>query len=163
MSTKFRPKEIQAWIKSKKKTDVPSIDPERYGTEYMAWWKGMQPEWRRYMDTDTSSNGTLKRDTPADEDWSGLKKGGTAGMYIIVMALSWWVKAQTAGPDHSNDAWSAVSDLSWVFHEINKNHSPGPRNAKRVHDDDEEDSKAKKKCVIPCVTVNTNIDSHYFC
>ena len=80
MSTKFRPKEIQAWIKSKKKTDVPSIDPERYGTEFMAWWKGMQPEWRRNMDMDS---GTLERDTPADEDWSGLKKGGTANETVI--------------------------------------------------------------------------------
>ena len=151
MSTKFRPKEIQAWIKSKKKTVAPSINPDKYGTQFMSWWKGMQPEWRSYMDMDAS--GTLKRDAPADVDWVALKKGGTAGMYIVVMGLSWWVKAQTTGPDHSNDAWSAVGDLLWVFRQINKinspDTSPGPSSAKRAHDDDEEESQSRKKCVIP--------------
>jgi hypothetical protein len=109
----------------------------------MAWWKGMQPEWRASLDTD----GTLIRDTPAYEDWLALKKGGTAGMYIVVVGLSWWVKAQTSGPDNSNDAWSAVADLLWVFRQINNIDSTAAvaGTTKRAHDDDEEESQPKKK------------------
>ena len=115
----------------------------------------MQPEWR-YIDTDTSE--TLKQETPANEDWAALKKGGSAGMYVVVIGLSWWVKAQTTGPDHSNDAWSMVGDLLWVFREISKINPPGPSSAKRAHDDDEEETQAKKKCVILCFMINTNIN-----
>ena len=100
-----------------KKTDRPSINPDNYGTQFMVWWKEMQPEWRNKMDRDSS--GTLKQDTPADENWQALKKRGSAGMYIAVMGLSWWVKAQTTVSDHGNNAWTAVADLLWVFHQIN--------------------------------------------
>ena len=111
---------------------------------------------------DSDSSGTLKWYISADEDWVALKKGGTACMHIIIMGLSWWVRAQTTGPDHSNNTWSAVGDLLWVFHEINKINSPGPSSAKQACDDDEKETQAKKKCVIPCVVVNTNVNSHYF-
>lgn len=142
MSTKLRPKEIQAWIKSKKKTNAPSIIQEKYGPQFMAWWKGMQPDWR---DTDE----TLNRDAPPYEDWLVLNKGGSAGMYIVVMALSWWVKVQTTGSDHNINAWSAVADLLWVFRQMNKINSPGVSSKKRAHDDDEEEFQPKKKYVLP--------------
>ena len=100
----------------------------------------MQPEWRGHTD------GALKRDTPADEDWLALKKGGTAGIYVLVIGLSWWVKAQTT--DHSINAWSAVADLSWVLRQMKKINSPGASSLKRAHDDDEEESQPRKKCVI---------------
>jgi hypothetical protein len=147
MSTKFRPTEIQAWIKSKKKTIAPTINPDKYGTQFMTWWKGMQPEWRSYMDLDT--NGSLNRDTPAEEDWLALKKGGTAGMHIVVMGLSWWVNTQTSASKNSNDAWSAVADLLWVFCHINQIDSPAAGSRKRAHDDDKDESQPKKKYVIP--------------
>ena len=144
-------------MKSKNKTNTPSINPDNYGTQFMAWWKEMQPEWRSKMDRDAS--GTLKQDTPADEDWQALKKGGSAGMYIAVMGLSWWVKAQTTVSDHSNDAWTAVADLLWVFRQINNinspDNSPGPSSAKRVHDDDKEESQLRKKCVISLSVMDT--------
>ena len=111
----------------------------------MAWWKEMQPGWR-YDATD----GTLKRNAPADENsLILLKKGGTAGLYIVVVGLSWWVKAQTTGRSNGINAWSAVADLSWVFRQITEVNSPGNSSQKRARDDDKEESQPKKRFVIP--------------
>ena len=140
MSTKFRPKEIAAWIKSKKKTVTPSIKADKFGAQFMEWWKGMQPEWR------SDSDGMLIQDTPPGEDWVSVNKGGSAGMYFVVVSLSWWVMAEGTGADNSLNAWSAVADISWWFREMrNRALIPNSR-GKRGHDEEEEeDSQLKKK------------------
>ena len=71
----------------------------------------MQPSWRKEGER-------LGRDTPKNETWQGLRKGGTAGLYVVLVGLSWWIKAQHAQRD--NDAWTAVDDLSWVFQQMKK-------------------------------------------
>ena len=106
------------------------------------------------MDLDT--NGSLNQDTPADEDWLVLKKGGTAGLYIVVMGLSWWVNTQTFGSKNSNDAWSAVADVLWVFRQIKQVDFPVAVSRKRTHNDDEVDGESQpKKKYVYCVTINT--------
>lgn len=75
-----------------------------------------------------------------------MKKGGTSGLYIVVVGLSWWVMAQ---PETTGNAWSAVADLSWVFRQIREVNSPGNSSPKRGRDDDEEETQPKKKSVIP--------------
>ena len=56
------------------------------GSDYMlcfeAWWMALQPLCR-------TPNGLLSRAVPAKEVWTLLKKGGSAGFYVVVMALSW--------------------------------------------------------------------------
>ena len=52
------------------------------------------------------------------ENWQVLRKGGTSGIYVIVIALSWWIKAQHRA--HNVNAWAAVSDLLWVIEQIKK-------------------------------------------
>jgi hypothetical protein len=74
----------------------------------------MQPSWRLFQGLDGSLD--LVRETPKAETWQGLKKGGTAGIYIVMMGLSWWVKAQRNKPDPN--AWAAVDDLSWVVQQM---------------------------------------------
>ena len=112
----------------------------------------MQPEWRG------DENGMLKQDTPADEDWLALKKGGSAGMYIIVVGLSWWVKAQTTDDSDSVNVWSVVADLSWVFHQMKEINPPAVGCQKRALDDVGEDSQPIKKYVILlCIIINVNI------
>jgi len=68
----------------------------------------MQPSWRK--------EGELLRDVPRDESWQTLRKGGTAGIYVVVMGLSWWVKAQHI--EHDINAWALVDDLSWVIQQL---------------------------------------------
>jgi len=61
-------------------------------------------------------DGTLATDIPADEKWEGLTKGGTAGIYTVIVALSWWIKA--LGTTADKDAWVAVRDVAWVMGRI---------------------------------------------
>jgi len=71
---------------------VPFINPSAYGVCFTEWWGGMQPAWRLFQSADGPLN--LVRDPPKDKSWTGLRKGGTAGIYVVVMGLLWWIKAQ---------------------------------------------------------------------
>ena len=109
----MRPEEVASWIKGKKKTSPPKVDVETYGSSFMAWWIALQPAWR------VSNNGCFNYTAPSDEDWHVLQKGGTTGLYTVVVALSWWVRALT--PESSSlRAWTAVHDVHWVIDEISK-------------------------------------------
>ena len=46
-------------------------------------------------------------------------EGGTSGIYVVVIGLSWWVKAQH--DERDIDAWTLVDDLSWVIQELKRN------------------------------------------
>ena len=74
----------------------------------------MQPSWRLFQ----GANGPLNLvcDTLKAEAWQGLRKGGTAGIYVVIIGLSWWIKAQRNKPD--TNAWAAVDDLSWVIQQM---------------------------------------------
>lgn len=86
-----------------------SIDLNTYGPGFMSWWRSIQPAWRRIGD------GPLSRTEPYGIDnWTTLAKGGTSGMYVVVMALSWWLHALDAG-DTTSDVWVNVSDISWAL------------------------------------------------
>jgi hypothetical protein len=58
----------------------------------------------------------LVRKTPEAESWQALKKGGMAGIYIVVMGLSWWIKAQQCERD--TNVWAVVDDVSWVIRQM---------------------------------------------
>ena len=74
----------------------------------------MQPPWWLFRGEEGPLD--LVRKTLEAETWQGLKKGGTAGMYTVVMGLSWWIKAQRNKPDPI--AWAAVDDISWVITQL---------------------------------------------
>lgn len=96
----------------------------------------MQPLWRK--------NGNGGRETPHGESWETLRKGGTAGIYVVVMGLSWWIKAQRVERDA--EAWSAVDDVSWAIEEMKK--PPKLVLVKRAHNGaeaDEDEGQHKKK------------------
>ena len=58
----------------------------------------------------------LYHDTPPRETWQGLRKGGMAGMYVVIMGLSWWIKAQLS--ECNPEVWSSIEDVSWVLQQI---------------------------------------------
>lgn len=117
MPVSSRPNEVAEWIKSKKK-DVPrEVDPDTYGSAFMTWWIAIQPEWRLADDS------SFIYVAPVDEDWRVLHKGGSAGLYTVVVALSWWVRALTPEVP-SFRAWTAVRDVQWVIDEIYKKIQP---------------------------------------
>lgn len=97
----------------------------------MDWWTLLQPVWRK--DDNTATSLVLFRDIPMGKTWQGLRKGGTAGIYVVVMGLSWWIKAQQTAYDAN--AWSAVDDLSWVIQQMNQHTASGVVSKKRALDE----------------------------
>jgi hypothetical protein len=125
---------MKAWIKAhiSKKDVAPVVQPEEYGKSFKKWWTVLQPSWRQSV-----VDGKLTKEAPDDEKWEGLMKGGTAGIYIVVVALSWWIKALGTITD-GGDASEAVQDVTWVLDKVcgsllsNERGSPG---LKRDYDD----------------------------
>ena len=60
-----------------------------------------------------------------------------AGIYVVVMSLSWWIKAQQV--QHDDSVWMAVDDLSWVIQRMTLD-LPNPVSSKRVRDGDADDN-----------------------
>ena len=121
-------------MKNKKKDTVPSLKPGEYGDRFVGWWKMMQPSWRT---TESRAFLPLSREVPSGETWQILRKGGTAGIYIMVMGLSWWVMAQHVERDVN--VWSTVDDLTWVIQEMKKDMASPQVSQKRPLDEDTED------------------------
>jgi len=70
-----------------------TINVTTFAPAYVAWWRQLQPAWC------TSVSSMLSQDIPQDEEWVSLAKGGMAGIYTVVVALSWWIRALDTGSD----------------------------------------------------------------
>lgn len=139
LPTRSRPGEVQNWIKSKKKDHVPSIKRGRYGPLLTKWWKVLQPSWQAQDD------GNLSHDIPMEENWALLRKGGKAGIYTVIMALSWWIKDQAT--QHDADSWIFVNDITWVIHQMYVTGSDVPAPVKRPREADEAQQRFTKRCI----------------
>ncbi|KAJ2921121.1 hypothetical protein H1R20_g15973, partial [Candolleomyces eurysporus] len=152
MSTIDRPKAVQAWIKSHKKTTPPSLDLTVYSVQTLSWWKANQPEWR-IEGVDSVNPSAFAREAPPDADWTLLARSGTTGIYTVVMAVSWWILK--AGAEWPKDLGTLVDDIMWVLKEMSASRSAkGTQDigfqekelvasapTKRVHDDSNEARK----------------------
>jgi len=67
----------------------------------------MQPTWRE--------GESVVKIVPADVDWMSLMRGGSNGLSLVVMALSWWVYSMKA-PD--SGLLEAIGDVQWVFSQL---------------------------------------------
>jgi hypothetical protein len=101
----------------------------------MAWWIAIQPEWR------VKDDGSFNYKAPKDEDWSVLHKGGKTGLFMVVVALSWWVRALTPNIP-SFRAWTAVRDVQWVIDQISAKFKPARK--KRQSEDSAPSGKPKR-------------------
>ena len=99
----------------------------------------MQPSWRN------PGGGPLVRDVPEGETWQTLRKGGTAGIYVVIIGLSWLIKAEQSNNENRNtDAWTLVDDISWVIKEMKKGMGLSERvSHKRAHDGDDKHLRRK--------------------
>ena len=100
------------------------VNPTTFAPAYVAWWRQLQPPWR------TRVSGTLSQDVPETEDWANLAKGGTAGIYTVVVALSWWIRALGTASD-TTEVLLMVQDLLWVLQRLRQPHDVVP-SLKRV-------------------------------
>ena len=117
LPTTMHPKEVASWIKSKKKNSPPEVNVNTYGPSFMAWWITLQPVWR------VSDDSLFNYMAPSNEDWCVLQKGGLAGLYTVVVALSWWIRALTP-ESFSSRALTAVRDVRWVIDQISRKLTP---------------------------------------
>ena len=100
----MHPEEVGSWIRSKKKNLAPEIDVDKFASSFMGWWIALQPGWR------LADDGSFNYKALKDEDWCVLHKGGSAGLYVVIVVLSWWVRELM--PDSpSFHAWTAVHDV----------------------------------------------------
>ena len=111
----------------------------------MEWWKKIQLSWRV-----SGSEGVLPlfRDVPATETWQAIRKGGTAGVYTIVMGLSWWIMAQRVERDAN--AWSVVDDVTWLIQQMKNDMALPPPTQKRTHEEEDEDEVQQVKRCVCC-------------
>jgi hypothetical protein len=103
----------------------------------------MQPSWR--LAADSSFIYTM----PADEEWCLLHKGGSAGLYTVIVALSWWIRVLPQA-DSSIRAWTAVHDVCWVINQISKKIMPASQGNKRGCKDATQSRKSKRFVSVSC-------------
>jgi hypothetical protein len=126
LNTNGRPKQVQAWIKNHNKTIVPPLNIAVFSPQTLVWWKVNQPEWRT-TGVDGLSPAAYHRAAPDDADWSSVARGGTAGVYTVVMALSWWVRSATV--PWTDDLTTIVNDVTWVLRTLSDiDHPPAMSN-----------------------------------
>jgi hypothetical protein len=111
LSTLSRPEEVFQWIKAKRTFSPPHIEnTSQYGTKWRVWWVKLQPAWR--------GGELLVKVQPADGMWEKLFLGGSSGLYLVVVALSWWVKLMGTNGQHSLELSVAINDVIWVFSKL---------------------------------------------
>lgn len=69
----------------------------------------MQPAWR--------DGDSLGMAIPANADWGSVLRGGPNGLFLVILALSWWVEGMQ--PDQQDlELFKAVNDVEWVLSEL---------------------------------------------
>lgn len=118
----------------------------------MAWWIAIQPAWR------VADDGSFNYEVPEDEDWCALHKGGKAGLYTVVVALSWWVRALT--PEIPGfRAWKAVHDVQWVIDKISTKYVSSGKKRQREESAPSGMSKRYVECsILILYMIYTNIN-----
>ena len=88
------------------------------------------------------SDGAYCQTCPADESWINLGKGGSAGLYVVVMTLSWWIRV-LGSDDEASLAWNVVKDVCWVLQQVCNEYKVAQK-GKRAQDDTETAGYNKK-------------------
>lgn len=98
------------------RSKVPTIhNVEKYGVDVLRWWKSLQPP-RRVQDSQPPySPETFSRNGGA---WGDLVRGGSSGIYTVLMAVAWWVA--TCGESIASELASLINDMAYVIGEMVK-------------------------------------------
>jgi hypothetical protein len=107
---------------------TPQVKPSEFGTEWHAWWVAIQPAWRK--PEGTNDGWPLSRHVPKGADWTALEHGGANGLFLVLMALSWWGAEIPSQCNKQHDKFMiAVDDVDWVVSELLKKISTGEKRA----------------------------------
>lgn len=135
-----RPRELSALLSRHNKTNIPNIDLKTFVPSLQAWYRLNQPTWR-IADADSP---IFSQTLPVDAEWGTLRSGGGAGIFLLIMGVSWWIKK--VGPTWPADLVLLVEDLTWVLSHTSAPEVPRAiakrkrgRKSLVVVDDDEDD------------------------
>jgi hypothetical protein len=92
--TNKRPKEISAWMKTRRTwIDVDIDDVDEFAAAWWSWWGALQPDGRMSNTNDVWLAPTDKM------DWRKTRKLGKNGMPLVMVTLLWWGRASKCGED----------------------------------------------------------------
>ena len=98
-------------------------NPSDYGSRWIQWWKESQPRPRGVQAW------PLPRDTISDACWHKFPAHGPSGLFLAIMAISWWAHAVKSAEDVTLFK-EAAGDLNWVIQELihmRSSNDPTPR------------------------------------
>jgi len=111
LPAKGRPLEVGAWLKDPTNLHVSIADTTAYVKAWIGWWTACQLTGRATVSWPFVCE-------PLDStQWVRLLNGGRNGIFLFVMALSWWA----ASPDWAASSPSlteAVADVKWVLRQL---------------------------------------------
>ncbi|KAH6869703.1 hypothetical protein BKA70DRAFT_1242268 [Coprinopsis sp. MPI-PUGE-AT-0042] len=114
MPTTVRPSEVALWMKRHRKAATPrEVEREDFGPRVLTWWHALQPTWR--IPASTSTPGMYKRDEEGSLDC--LRKGGPSGIFLIVLAIGWWISAH-GDEEISAGVTEILEDVTWVLTQL---------------------------------------------
>ena len=89
---------------------MPSLeDSQAFGTSWKTWWQSMQPAWR---------GRNLSRNIPSDANWSPLLYGGANGLFLVILSLAWWIRADRSNNISDDRIADAIEEVSWVLEHL---------------------------------------------
>jgi hypothetical protein len=106
--TGIRPEVVSHWLKHGRKYTKPPVitNSQDYGNAWLAWWATLQPTWRRGSGTLPSAIYQCE-----NEDWGKLRLSGKNGMFLVLVSMVWWGRA-----NGMKSHWSAaVTDVKRVL------------------------------------------------
>jgi hypothetical protein len=109
----------------------------KFGATWKLWWATMQPAWRGGKSLGTA--------IPTDADWKSVLRGGPNGLFMVILALSWWVCAMK--PDQQDlELFKSINDVEWVLSELVSTLSldKGKTGKKRPFENSTEELTSKK-------------------
>jgi hypothetical protein len=144
VAAKHRPQILSHWIQCGRKYDSqPSIkDLPGFITAWRLWWFSLQPEPRK-AGLENSVAWPLQRVVNDGEKWPEVRKGSRNGIFGVVLALSWWLKAVQT--DSEREIFKEVlADVKWVFSHIVRCHVGAEKHPREV---DIHESRSTKRYV----------------
>jgi hypothetical protein len=114
LSKTSRPEEVEIWMKTRKRSPdkVPVVlDASSYGSKWVQWWTESQPQARDVRAW------PFPKEPIDDTSWWKFPAHGRNGLFLAVMAISWWAPAVKLASDIAYFE-EAVDDLHWVIREL---------------------------------------------
>ncbi|KAF9030904.1 hypothetical protein BJ165DRAFT_1535565 [Panaeolus papilionaceus] len=95
----MRPKMVTEWIRSKKKHSIPDISFNLAATQMVTWWKALCPN---------PNDATI---------FPSFAKGGTSGIYTVVVPLAWCVSLINDSADITiqEELWQTIGTLGRIL------------------------------------------------